>query len=143
MLIRGRESGTIRVTGRGGGIRAGPYTPVSAGSQARDRVVIGDTAAVRDGRTYTVVLKPGGGEAVRSGPGGVPHAWAPLGGAPLLASVVVAGGLGRVRAARLMAGSGVAPISAAFFAVQDARPAGGAPPGRSALGGTAVPPCSA
>ncbi|MFG3659646.1 hypothetical protein [Streptomyces sp. NPDC047706] len=117
MLTKGRESGTIEVTGCGGETCSGPYTPISAGSQARDRVLIEKTAAVRDGQTYTVVIKPGGSEVVRSGPAGVLYSWVPLGGALLLGSVVVAGGLGRMRAAWVMAGAGLALITAAFAVV--------------------------
>ncbi|MBV7699650.1 hypothetical protein [Streptomyces sp. TRM70350] len=117
MLTKGRESGTIRVTGCGDDTCAGPYTPVSAGSQARERVVIENSAAVRDGETYSVVVKPGGSEVVRSGPAGVLHSWVPLGGALLLASVVVAGGLGRARVGWVLAGAGGALITAAFVVI--------------------------
>ncbi|MEV8128264.1 hypothetical protein AB0P07_30090 [Streptomyces sp. NPDC085944] len=117
LLTKGREQGTVRVTRCGGGVCSGPYSPVSAGSQARERVVIEDSVAVAKGRTYGVVLKPGGGDAVRSGPAGILYAWVPLGGALLLASVVVAGGLRRTRVAWGMAGVGVALLTAAFFAV--------------------------
>ncbi|AQS69196.1 hypothetical protein [Streptomyces pactum] len=117
LLTKGREQGTVEVTRCGGGSCSGPYSPLSAGSQARERVVLADSVAVAKGRTYSVVVKPGGDEAVRSGPAGVLYAWVPLGGALLLASVVVAGGLRRTRAAWVMAGSGVALLTAAFFAV--------------------------
>jgi hypothetical protein len=117
LLTKGREQGTVEVTRCGGGTCGGPYAPVSAGSQARERVALEDTVAVAEGRTYTVVVKPGGDDVVRSGPAGVLYAWVPLGGALLLASVVVAGGLRRTRAAWVMAGSGVALLTAAFFAV--------------------------
>ncbi|MFL9659470.1 hypothetical protein ACJ7VE_37915 [Streptomyces sp. PB17] len=117
LLTKGREQGTVDVTRCGGGSCSGPYSPVSAGSQARERVVIEDSVAVAKGRTYSVVLKPGSGEAVRSGPAGVLYAWVPLGGALLLASVVVAGGLRRTRVAWGMAGVGVVLLTAAFFAV--------------------------
>ncbi|MBQ0966361.1 hypothetical protein KBY91_13930 [Streptomyces sp. RK23] len=117
LLTKGRERGTVEVTRCGGGTCSGPYSPVSAGSQARERVVIEDSVAVAKGRTYSVVLKPGSGEAVRSGPAGVLYAWVPLGGALLLASVVVAGGLRRTRVAWGMAGVGVVLLTAAFFAV--------------------------
>ncbi|MFA3875291.1 hypothetical protein ABS735_16595 [Streptomyces sp. MMCC 100] len=117
LLTKGREQGTVEVTRCGGGTCSGPYSPVSAGSQARERVVIEDSVAVARGRTYAVVVKPGGDEVVRSGPAGVLYAWVPLGGALLLASVVVAGGLRRTRVAWGMAGVGVALLTAAFFAV--------------------------
>ncbi|MBQ0883361.1 hypothetical protein KBZ94_00215 [Streptomyces sp. RM72] len=117
LLTKGREQGTVEVTRCGGGSCSGPYSPVSAGSQARERVVLEDSVAVAKGRTYSVVLKPGSGDAVRSGPAGILYAWVPLGGALLLASVVVAGGLRRTRAGWVMAGAGVALLTAAFVAV--------------------------
>ncbi|MEU4982700.1 hypothetical protein [Streptomyces sp. NPDC021969] len=117
LLTKGRERGTVEVTRCDGGMCSGPYSPVSAGSQARERVVIEDSVAVAKGRTYSVVVKPGGDEVVRSGPAGVLYAWVPLGGALLLASVVVAGGLRRTRVAWGMAGAGVVLLTAAFFAL--------------------------
>ncbi|MER5291442.1 hypothetical protein ABT382_05040 [Streptomyces pharetrae] len=114
MLTKGRESGTVEVADCGGGVCAGPYRPLSHGSLPRERVVVEDSAAVREGRTYTVVMKPDGDEAVRSGPAGILYSWVPLGGALLLASVVVAGGLRRTRAAWVLAGSGFALLTAAF-----------------------------
>ncbi|MFI8948343.1 hypothetical protein ACIGO6_17750 [Streptomyces sp. NPDC053750] len=117
LLTKGREQGTVEVTRCGGGTCSGPYAPVSAGSQARERVVLEDSVAVAAGRTYSVVMKPGSDDAVRSGPAGVLYAWVPLGGALLLASVVVAGGLRRTRVAWVMAGSGVALLTGAFLVV--------------------------
>ncbi|MEU6476024.1 hypothetical protein ABZ858_03865 [Streptomyces sp. NPDC047017] len=69
----------------GDDVWGGPYTPRSAGSAARARVEI-DAVAVPRGHTYGVVVKPGTGEVPRSGPAGVPYAWAPLGGALLTAA---------------------------------------------------------
>lgn len=117
MLTKGRERGTVEVTSCGARTCSGPYTPSSQGSRSRERVVLEDSVAVEKGRTYTVVLKPGGEEAVRSGPAGILYSWVPLGGALLLASVVVAGGLLRTRAAWVMALSGTALLTAAFLAV--------------------------
>lgn len=117
MLTKGRERGTVEVTSCGEGTCAGPYTPLSGGSQPRAEVVLENSVAVEKGRTYTVVLKPGGVEAVRAGPAGILYSWVPLGGALLLASVVVAGGLLRTRVAWAMALSGAALLTAAFLAV--------------------------
>jgi hypothetical protein len=114
MLTKGRERGTIEVTRCGRDTCTGPFTPLSADSSAPARVVIEKTVAVRRGEAYTVVVKPGGDEVVRSGPAGVVYAWVPFGGALLLASVVVAGGLRRTRLAWVMAGSGTALLTAAF-----------------------------
>ncbi|WP_370880947.1 hypothetical protein [Streptomyces africanus] len=117
MLTKGREHGTVDVTRCGPDTCTGRYAPLSEGSQPRSRVVLEKSVAVRKGQTYTVVMKPGSDEAVRSGPAGVLYAWIPLGGALLLASVVVAGGLLRTRGAWVMALSGVALLTAAFVAV--------------------------
>ncbi|MFJ2514093.1 hypothetical protein ACIPEL_14200 [Streptomyces griseoviridis] len=115
MLTKGRERGTVVVTACGESTCTGPFTPVTAGSQPRARVVIEKSYAVRAGRTYDVVVKPGGDEVVRSGPAGILYAWAPLAGALLLASVVVAGGLGLGRLGKLLAGAGLALLTAAFL----------------------------
>ncbi|MFC8141476.1 hypothetical protein ACFUKV_06875 [Streptomyces paradoxus] len=117
MLTKGRERGTVEVARCGPDSCSGRFTPLSEGSQPRSRVVLEKSVAVEKGRTYTVVMKPGSDDAVRSGPAGVLYAWVPLGGALLLASVVVAGGLSRTRAAWVMALSGVALLTAAFVAV--------------------------
>ncbi|MFF7869221.1 hypothetical protein ACFZCT_22550 [Streptomyces qaidamensis] len=117
MLTKGRERGTVEVARCGPDTCSGRFTPLSEGSQPRSRVVLEKSVAVERGRTYTVVVKPGSDDAVRSGPAGVLYAWVPLGGALLLASVVVAGGLLRTRAAWVLALSGVALLTAAFVAV--------------------------
>ncbi|GGX26012.1 hypothetical protein [Streptomyces lomondensis] len=117
MLTKGRERGTVEVARCGQDTCSGPYAPLSEGSQPRARVVLEKSVAVERGRTYTVVMKPGSDEAVRSGPAGVLYAWVPLGGALLLASVVVAGGLLRTRAAWVLGLSGVALLTAAFVTV--------------------------
>jgi hypothetical protein len=117
MLTKGREQGTVEVAECGPDSCWGRFTPLSEGAQPRARVVLEKSVAVERGRTYTVVVKPGGDDAVRSGPAGVLYAWVPLGGALLLASVVVAGGLLRTRPAWVMALSGVALLTAAFVAV--------------------------
>ncbi|WP_055490284.1 hypothetical protein [Streptomyces sp. TP-A0356] len=118
MLPKGRERGTMTVARCSGGLCSGPYAPLSAGSTARNRVVIDESVAVRQGEVLAVVVKPGSDEVVRSGPAGVLCAWLPLAGALLLASVVVAGGLRMPRTAWVMAGSGMALLTAAFVALQ-------------------------
>ncbi|MFF7053587.1 hypothetical protein ACFY94_35050 [Streptomyces griseorubiginosus] len=117
MLTKGRERGTVEVERCAEDVCSGPYTPSSHGSVARDRVDIEHTAAVRKGQRYAVVVKPGTRDVVRSGPAGVLYSWVPMGGALLLASVVVAGGLRRTRFAWVLAGSGIALLTAAFVTV--------------------------
>ncbi|MDQ1046168.1 hypothetical protein [Streptomyces sp. V4I2] len=117
MLTKGRERGTVEVTRCGAETCTGPYTPMSTGSTARKSVVIEHTVAVRRGRTYDVVVKPGSDDVVRSGPAGILYSWVPMGGALLLASVVVAGGLRRTRLAWGLAGSGIALLTAVFVTI--------------------------
>ncbi|MDT0437943.1 MULTISPECIES: hypothetical protein [Streptomyces] len=117
MLTKGRERGAMKVTACGESTCSGPFAPVTPGSQPRARVVIGKSVAVRAGRSYDVVVKPGGDEVVRSGPAGVLYAWVPLAGALLLASVVVAGGLRLTRPGWLLAGAGIALLTATFVTV--------------------------
>lgn len=117
MLPGGREQGTIAVTACGDETCTGLFTPVSAGAAPRRSMTIPEPIAVDVGRTYSVVVKPDSDEAVRSGPAGVLYAWVPFGGALILTSVVVAGGLRRPRLGWLLAGTGVALVTAAFLAV--------------------------
>ena len=117
MLSKGRERGTMTVSGCEDGVCTGSYRPVSVGSKARGQVVLNQTVGVSEGETYTVVVKPGSRDVVRSGPAGFLYAWVPLGGALLLASVVVAGGLGLTRTGWALAGSGIALVTAAFVAL--------------------------
>jgi hypothetical protein len=118
LLTKGRERGTVRVTSCAHDVCSGPFTPTSEGARAHGRVELAETVAVRKGQTYTVVLKPGSTDAVRSGPAGILYAWLPLGGALLLASVVVAGGMRLTRVAWVLGGAGVLLLTSAFVALQ-------------------------
>ncbi|MET7742330.1 hypothetical protein [Streptomyces sp. NPDC005385] len=117
MLGKGRERGTLAVVSCADGTCWGRFTPLSPGYRARDRVSIGQEPAVRKGRSYTVTVKPDSDEVVRSGPAGLLYAWSPFAGALLLASVVVAGGLRLTRLGWVMAGAGLALLTAAFVAL--------------------------
>ncbi|MCX4906178.1 hypothetical protein [Streptomyces sp. NBC_00878] len=114
MLSKGRERGTMTVTRCADDRCTGPYRPMSEGSTARARVVLDSEVAVDKGRTYTVTVKPGSDEVVRTGTSGLLYAWVPLGGALLLASMVVAGGLRRPRLAWALGGAGLTLVTAAF-----------------------------
>lgn len=118
MLSKGREQGTMTVSGCEDGFCTGSYRPVSVGSTARGRVVLDQSVGVSSGETYTVIVKPGSRAVVRSGPAGLLYAWVPLGGALLLASVVVAGGLGLTRTGWALAGSGLALVTAVWAALE-------------------------
>jgi hypothetical protein len=90
---------------------------LSPGSQPRARVVIDRSIAEKKGARIPVVVKPGSDEVVRTGPAGFFHAWVPLGGALLLAAVVIAGGLRRTRIAWIAAAAGGVVLTAAFAAL--------------------------
>ncbi|MEV7346824.1 hypothetical protein [Streptomyces sp. NPDC093544] len=117
MLGKGREQGTMTVTACSGDTCTGPYAPTSTGSQARARVTIEESVAVKKGEVYAVTVKPGSSDVVRSGPAGLLYSWVPFGGALLLASVVVAGGLRLTRLAWVMAAAGFVQLTVTFLAL--------------------------
>ncbi|CAM5663689.1 hypothetical protein SALBM135S_00083 [Streptomyces alboniger] len=114
MVTEGRERGVLTVTRCGDEECVGRYVSSSAGSGWRSPVVIERSIAERKGARIPVALKPGTREAVRTGGPGFLHAWLPLGGALLLASVVVAGGLRLTRTAWTLAVAGGSLLTASF-----------------------------
>ncbi|MFG2650877.1 hypothetical protein [Streptomyces sp. NPDC048436] len=114
MLGGDRERGTMRVTRCSSDECVGSYVPSTAGFEPRDRVVIDRSIAEKKGVNIPVAVKPGTNEVVRTGGPGFLHAWLPLGGALLLAAVVVAGGLRLPRVAWAMALAGTALLTASF-----------------------------
>ncbi|WP_455359031.1 hypothetical protein [Streptomyces sp. SYSU K21746] len=116
LLAKGREHGTIAVTACGKQTCTGPYTPADE-SSPRPRVTIEKSVSATKGQTLQVVVKPGTDEVVRTGPAGTLHAWVPFGGALLLASLVIAGGLRLPRTAWTTALTGTALLTATFLAL--------------------------
>ncbi|MFD7428250.1 hypothetical protein ACFV6Z_14505 [Streptomyces sp. NPDC059818] len=116
VLAKGREHGTMTVTGCGSEVCTGPYAPADGGS-GRSRVSVEKSVAAKKGDRFPVVVKPGTFEVVRTGTGGFLHAWVPLGGALVLAALVIGGGL---RLPRIAWGAGIAGavlLVATFFAL--------------------------
>ncbi|UYQ62566.1 hypothetical protein [Streptomyces peucetius] len=116
LLSKGREHGTLAVSRCDERVCTGDYTP-RAPSPERAQVTIDKSVAVKKGSTLAVVLKPGTGEAVRTGPAGGLYAWVPLGGALLLAALVIGGGLRLTRIAWGAAIAGGALLTASFLAL--------------------------
>ncbi|WP_208609665.1 hypothetical protein [Streptomyces atriruber] len=115
MLTEGRERGVLTVTRCGSDECVGRYVSSSHDAAAsRRQVVIERSIAEKKGERIPVALKPGTREAVRTGGPGFLHAWLPFGGALLLSSVVVAGGLRLHRTAWTLALSGTALLTASF-----------------------------
>ncbi|MEU8522094.1 hypothetical protein [Streptomyces sp. NBC_01216] len=116
LLSKGREHGTLTVTGCDEKTCSGRYVPEDP-AQPHPSLTIAHSVAASRGQTLPVVVKPGTQEAVRAGWGGGLHAWLPLGGALLLAAPLVGGGLRMTRTAWALAGTGGALLLAAFFAL--------------------------
>ncbi|MFF2960418.1 hypothetical protein ACFVT1_16240 [Streptomyces sp. NPDC057963] len=116
ILAKGREHGTMTVTGCGADVCTGPFAP-SGQAAARSRVTVEKSVAARRGDRFPVVVEPGTDDVVRTGAAGFLHAWVPLGGALVLAALVIGGGL---RLPRIAWGTGIAGavlLGATFIAL--------------------------
>ncbi|SEQ56782.1 hypothetical protein [Streptomyces radiopugnans] len=122
---RGAVRGTMTVAECDGGTCTGPFAPEGGGGGARAEVAVEAPVSYEAGERLPVALWPGregsdgsgragGAEAVRTGTAGVLYAWLPLAGALVLASPVIAGGLGMRRTAWGAGLSGLALMGAAF-----------------------------
>lgn len=116
VLAKGREHGTMTVTGCGDEVCTGAFAP-GDGAVARARVSVDSSVAARRGDRFPVVVKPGTDEVVRTGAAGFLHAWVPLGGALVLAALVIGGGLRLTRTAWGAGVTGGALLLAAFIAL--------------------------
>ncbi|MET9669812.1 hypothetical protein ABZY19_31380 [Streptomyces sp. NPDC006475] len=114
LLAKGREHGTLRVDRCGDQTCTGRYKPEGS-LPARGDMTIEKSVAVKKGAQLPVVVKPGSSELVRTGAGGALHAWVPLGGALVLAALVIGGGLRMTRLAWSAAALGGALLVGAFF----------------------------
>ncbi|MEU2959981.1 hypothetical protein [Streptomyces albidoflavus] len=114
MFPQSREHGTMTVARCEAEHCTGPFAPVSDNATRRSKVTIERSVAADEGAEVPVVLKPGTTAVVRSGIPGLLHAWIPLGGALLLASMVVAGGMRMRRTAWGLAGVGALLLTGAF-----------------------------
>ncbi|MFK4224207.1 hypothetical protein [Streptomyces sp. NPDC019890] len=116
LLAKGREHGTITVASCGEKTCTGPYDPEGLPGP-RKGMTIEKSVGVKKGAKLPVVVKPDTDEVVRTGTAGALHAWLPMGGALLLAALVVGGGLRLTRTAWGMAAAGGALLLGAFFAL--------------------------
>ncbi|MET7906405.1 hypothetical protein ABZS86_35130 [Streptomyces sp. NPDC005355] len=114
MLTKGLERGTVTVAGCDDDWCTGSFAPARAGGDSHRRVRVDETVTDGVGDRVPVVVKPGTDEVVRTGAGGVLHAWVPFGGALLLGALVVAGGLGMRRTAWALGFLGAALLGATF-----------------------------
>ncbi len=117
MLTKGRERGTMTIGGCDAEECVGSYAPLSAGSRARERVVLDGSVGADPGERIAVVVKPDTDQVVRAGTSGLLRAWVPLGGALLLAAVIIAGGVRAPRTAWATAAAALALLTAAVVTV--------------------------
>ncbi|MER5442062.1 hypothetical protein [Streptomyces sp. NPDC002790] len=113
----GRERGTMTVSRCAEETCTGPFSPASPTAVRHASVTIDRSIGEKKGARFPVVLKPSSTSAVRAGTAGFLHAWVPLGGSLLLASVVLAGGIRHRRLTWITGGAGIALLTAAFAAV--------------------------
>lgn len=116
VLAKGREHGTMTVTGCGEDVCTGSFAP-DAKSGKRPGVTIERSVAVNKGARFPVVVKPGTGDVVRTGTPGFLHAWVPLGGALVLAALVIGGGMRLTRTAWGTGIAGAVLLVATFIAL--------------------------
>lgn len=114
---KGRERGEMTVTRCTDDVCTGSFSPASPTAEQHASVTIDRSIGEQKGARFPVVLKPSSTSAVRAGTAGFLHAWVPLGGALLLASVVIAGGTRRRRLAWITGGAGFVLLTAAFAAL--------------------------
>ncbi|GHJ39639.1 hypothetical protein [Streptomyces sp. TS71-3] len=88
----GAGRGTMTVTRCTDDRCTGTYAPASPGAARRDTVVLDETVGIHKGAKIPVATAHGD-EVVRTGSAGLVRACLPLGGALVLAAVVIAGGL--------------------------------------------------
>lgn len=117
MLTKGREQGTLRVDSCGDDWCTGVFEPSGRPEESRGGMRVDASVAEGVGDRVPVVVKPGTRQAVRTGWAGVLHAWVPLGGALLLAAVIVAGGMRFRRTGWVLGGLGAVLLGASFAAL--------------------------
>ncbi|MCE7081391.1 hypothetical protein [Streptomyces sp. ST2-7A] len=113
----GGERGTLTLQECGRDACAGSFAPFG-GEQGGDippTAVLAQSVGRSPGESFTVVLRPGTVEAVRTGGPGVMESTLPFAGALMLASLVVGGGLRMVRTGWVIGISGIVLLGGIFL----------------------------
>ncbi|MFD8572661.1 hypothetical protein [Streptomyces sp. NPDC059639] len=114
VLAKGHEHGHMIVDRCADGTCTGAFVPATEGPVRTPKVTLSGSVGEKKGARLPVVIKPDSAQAVRTGAAGFFKAWIPLGGALLLASVVIAGGMRHRRLAWITGGAGAVLLSAAW-----------------------------
>ncbi|WP_235968167.1 hypothetical protein [Streptomyces mesophilus] len=117
LFTKGRERGEMTISRCDDNRCEGSFKPLSPGAQPHTKITIEESIGTKKGATLPVVLKPNTTQAVRGGGAGFFDAWVPLGGALLMAAVVVGGGLRLARVAWGTAAAGALLLFGAFLLV--------------------------
>ncbi|MBQ0866561.1 hypothetical protein ACH4RA_23805 [Streptomyces smyrnaeus] len=112
--MTGDERGTVTVKECGDDECTGTF--LSEKTSEPERVTVSEFVSGGEGQTVDVAVQPGTDHVIRTGPAGILYAWVPLGGALLLASLVIAGGL-RMKRTALLTGACGALIMAGAWAL--------------------------
>jgi len=112
--MSGSERGTVTVAKCGDDECTGTFR--GAKTSKPERVTVSEFVSGGKGQTVDVAVQPGTDHVIRTGPAGILYAWVPLGGALLLASLVIAGGL-RMKKTALLTGVCGALIMAGAWAL--------------------------
>ncbi|UGY91852.1 hypothetical protein [Streptomyces gobiensis] len=115
MFTDGRELGTMTVKACGADRCTGPFVPNDGQGSVRAKVSMKKPVAQQTGERLPVAVRPGTDDVVRTGVPGILYAWVPLGGAMLLAALVLAGGLRMRRTGWVLGLLGAGLMGAAFI----------------------------
>jgi hypothetical protein len=117
MLTQGRVRGQFTVGGCGESVCRGRFVPAAGWGEPRKGMSI--DASVVDGQdtSLAVAARPGTDEVVRTDWAGVLFDWVPLGGALVLAALVLASGLRMIRLGWVLGVTGAGLMAAAYLCV--------------------------
>ncbi|MFI8852670.1 hypothetical protein ACIGW3_21120 [Streptomyces sp. NPDC053499] len=110
--MAGDERGTVTVSKCGDDECTGTFRGEK--SSRPEKVTVSEFVSGGEGQTVDVAVQPGTDHVIRTGPAGILYAWVPLGGALLLASLVIAGGLRMKRTAVLTGACGALIMGGAW-----------------------------
>jgi hypothetical protein len=117
MLTQGRVRGRYTVEACDESVCHGRFAPASGWGRPRDGVTLDASTAHGSGEVLSVAARPGTDEVVRTDWAGVLFDWVPLGGALVLAALVLASGLRLVRTGWVLGLLGAALIVVEYVVV--------------------------
>jgi hypothetical protein len=117
MLTQGRIRGDFTAKSCGDSVCHGRFVPASGWGEPRKGVSIDASVVDGEGTSLAVAARPGTDEVVRTDWAGVLFDWVPLGGALVLAALVLASGLRMIRLGWGLGVAGIVLMAAAYLCV--------------------------